>query len=232
MSVAGIQTAAATSSASTSQGTSASKGNTQLDMNSFLTMFTTQLQHQDPSNPLQSYELAAQLAQFSTVSVLTNIDKTLQTQQSYLASINNAQMIGTIGKEVVGMYDGVQLKDGQISKASYKLAEAADQVTVKITDSEGNLVRTMELGPQQAGQVDLAWDGLNDKGEAVPNGEYHFDVEAVAGEEKTPVEVLKTVSGTATSFRMEQGQPYLILGGADGLKLPIGNVMQVSEPTA
>lgn len=223
---------AATNLASTSNAvtsTSKSQSAQKMDMNGFLTMFTTQLQHQDPSNPLQSYELAAQLAQFSTVSELGQINKTLTEQQTNLSSITNYQMIGAIGKEVVGQDDTIQLTDGQISKGAYTLDAPATAVTVKITDSEGNVVRTMPLeGGQEAGSYNLSWDGLDDYGEAAANGAYHFDVEAV-GEDGQAMEVQKTISNTVTAFRMESGVPYLILGGTNGIKLPVSAITEIHD---
>jgi len=225
-----IQTAS-TSSSTSGQDTSSTSGtgNPQLDAGNFLTLFTTQLQHQDPSNPMESYELASQLAQFSTVSELAAINSLLQTQQTYLSSINNAQMIGTIGKEVVGQDNTIQLKDGQISKGSYTL-DAAASVTVKITDDDGNVIRTLSAEEaKEAGSYDISWDGLDDEGNAVPNGSYHFDVEAV-GADGEAMEVQETVRGIVTAFRVESGIPYLILGGSDGVKLPISAIMEVNEP--
>jgi flagellar basal-body rod modification protein FlgD len=193
-------------------------------------MFTTQLKYQDPSNPMESYELAAQLAQFSSVSELVQINKAMELQQTYLSSINNAQMIGTIGKEVIGREDTILLKDGQTTKGSYKLNDAATAVTVKIIDEDGNVVRTIQSEqPQEAGSYDISWDGLDDSGEAAPNGSYHFVVEA-AGADGNAMEVETTVSGLVTAFRVESGIPYLILGGSDGIKLPISSVMEVHEP--
>jgi len=213
---------------SQTQETSQAQGGQQLDMNSFLLMFTTQLKYQDPSSPLQSYELAAQLAQFSTVSELTKLNQAAQMELSYLSSINNAQMIGTIGKEVLGQNDTIQLKDGQITKGAYKIDAPATSVTVKITDDKGKVLRTMELSQQEAGSHAITWNGLNDNGEQVANGDYHFDVTAI-GEDGKEMDVQETISGKVYAFRVEAGIPYLILGGADGVKLPISGVMQVQE---
>lgn len=220
-------TTGATNTSST-QGSSQTQGSNPMNMNSFLTMFTTQLQYQDPTNPLQSYELAAQLAQFSTVSELSQIQQTMQTQQSYLSSMSNALMVNTIGKEVVGQDDSIQLQDGQLSKGSYTLSAPATGVTVKITDSNGNPVRTMQIGQQDAGSYDLSWDGLDDSGNAAPNGTYHFDVQAM-GSDGNAMDIQKTISGNVTAFRVESGVPYLILGGANGIKLPISQIMEVDE---
>ncbi len=210
------------------QGEYQSSGSKELDMQSFLVMFTTQLKYQDPSNPLQSHELAAQLAQFSTVEKLTEINSNLLAQQSYLASINSAQMVDVLGKQVIGLDNTLRLQEGEISSGHYQIDLPAE-VAVRIVDEEGRPVRTMVVGPQDAGQYDIAWDGRDDAGEAVPDGNYHFEVDAVSAEGNT-LDVLQTISGKATAFRMEEGIPYLILGGTGGIKLPIGAVKEVYDP--
>jgi flagellar basal-body rod modification protein FlgD len=210
-------------------GTSQTNPYNQLGMNSFLTMFTTQLKYQDPTNPLQSHELAAQLAQFSSVEKLTELNTNMKEVQSYLASLTNAQMINLIGKEVTGLNGTLQVKDGEVTGASYKLDAAAD-ATVKIYDEDGVLVRTIKLGPQDTGSHEIRWDGRNDAGEKVGNGYYTAKVEAVDGN-GNKLDIKPTIHGTVYSFRLEQGIPYLILNGPDGIKLPISEVQEVMNRT-
>jgi flagellar basal-body rod modification protein FlgD len=210
------------------QNSTTAAGSSQLDMNAFLRMFTTQLQHQDPSNPLQSYELAAQLAQFSSLAEMTKVNTNLQIEQSMLSSINNSQMVDLLGKHVSGVYDGIQVKNGVVSKGMFQIDKAAETVTVKIYDDEDNLVRTMSLGEIEAGQHEVSWDGKDDDGNTVTEGTYRFDVEA-SDTEKNTIEVTKTVPGKVFAFRMEEGVPYLILESADGLKLPISVVSEVQQ---
>jgi flagellar basal-body rod modification protein FlgD len=209
----------------TTAGTGQANAYNQLGMNSFLTMFTTQLKYQDPTNPLESYELAAQLAQFSSVEKLTELNNNMKEVQSYLASLTNAQMINLIGKDVTGPNGTLQVKDGQATSAAYKLNAAAD-VTVKIYDEDNVLVRTIKLGPQDAGSHEIKWDGCNDAGEKVAAGYYTSKVEAVDSDGKK-LDIQPTIHGTVYSFRLEQGIPYLILNGPDGIRLPISEVQEV-----
>jgi flagellar basal-body rod modification protein FlgD len=201
-----------------------------LGMGNFLTLFTTQLKYQDPSSPLQSHELAAQLAQFSTVEQLTTLNTNMKEVQAYLASISNAQMINLIGKEVVGTDSTLRLTDGKISNASYETAAPAD-VTVSIYNEDGVLVRTISAGQQAAGKHQVTWDGRNNTGQKLANGNYTFKVEAV-GADGNQVDVKSTIRGTVYSFRLEDGIPYLVLGGADGIKLPVNEVQEITQPAA
>jgi len=216
---------------STSAASGSGKSNQTLDMNAFLEMFMTQLKYQDPTNPLESYELASQLAQFSTVEQLTTLNNSVSDQQDLLLSINYGQMVNMVGKEVVGLDNSLQLKEGQTNRGAYRLDTSAAEVTVKITDSQGGVVRTMTLGAKTAGQYDLEWDGRNDAGETMPDGTYKFTVMAEDNGGNS-IDVTEMVIDKVYAFRFDSGSPYLILGGEDGIKLPIGAVLEVHEAPA
>ncbi|NLI81074.1 MAG: hypothetical protein GX443_05215 [Deltaproteobacteria bacterium] len=201
-------------------------GRKTMDMNAFLMMFTTQLQHQDPTNPLESYELAAQLAQFSSVEKLTQVSAQLEEMQSYLSSLNNGLMVGMIGKEVVALNDGLQLVEGKASEGSYKLDVSAD-VTIKIYSESGTFIRTIKLGAQKPGSHEVSWDGCDGTGTKMPDGRYRFQVEAV-DEEGRVLEISTTVSGTVHSLRMVDGVPYLVLDGSNGLELPVNSILEIT----
>ncbi len=209
----------------TSASGSASRSKS-LDMNAFLRMFTTQLRYQDPTNPLESYELAAQLAQFSTVEKLTDISARLEEQKQYLVSLTNTHMVQMIGKEVTGAYDGIRVQDGSASKASYELSDQAATVTVKIYTENGVLVRTLEIGPQNPGRHDIQWDGKDQSGKSVPNGTYRFNVEPLASD-GSKLEAQEYVQGSAFAFRLVNGVGYLVLGGENGLLLPASTITEV-----
>jgi len=212
---------------SSTLGAQSTSGSTKLDMNEFLTLFTTQLQHQDPNNPLESYELAAQLAQFSTVEMLTALNENMEQVESYLLSVNNSMMVQMLGKEITGESSTLQLKEGEATKAGYKLDADAD-VKVSIYDEEGQLVRTMAMGAQEAGDYEVAWDGCDDSGTKLKDGFYQFEVEAIDANGNS-VETLSTVTGTCASVHMENGLVYLILDSADGVPLTPSSVIEVTQ---
>ncbi len=213
-----------TTSSSTSASSAISKGYN-LDMNAFLTLFLAQLKYQDPTNPMQSYELAAQLAQFSSVEQLNKVNSNLTQLQTSLASLGNAQMVDLIGKKVVGQASTLQIASGNVSSANYQLG-ASGTVTVKIYDANNNLVRTINVGSQDAGTYSVNWDGRNDSGTKLGDGTYTFKVEAVDAKSNA-LDVTTTVSGTVYSYRLDQGTAYLILNGAEGIKLPTSDVIEV-----
>ena len=206
----------------------------QLDGDAFLKLFLTQLRYQDPTNPMESYELASQLAQFSSVEKLANINTNLTALQSSLSSITNAQMIGLIGKQVVALANTLQVTGGTASNAAYAFESASGgtaNVTITISDENGNVVRTKTLSSQAAGQYEVNWDGLDNSNTKVSDGTYTFSVQATDSS-GSALDVTSTVSGTAYSYHLDSNSPYLVLDGPGGLKIPTGNVMEVMQVTS
>lgn len=208
--------------------------NSQLDGNAFLTLFLTQLQYQDPTNPMESYEMASQLAQFSSVEKLTNINSSLAELESALSSIGNAQMVGLIGKEVVAQSNALQVTGGTASNATYSFeldSGSTADVTITISDENGSVVRTKTLSSQAGGDYKVDWDGLDDSGNKVSDGSYTFAVKALDSGGNS-VDVTSTVTGTAYSYRLDQSSPYLILDGPDGVKVSTGSIMAITQATS
>lgn len=149
----------------------------------FLKLLVAQLSHQDPLNPLAGHEFAAQLAQFTSVEQLININESLGGQgelNSILAqSINSGVAAGLIGKNIEASANTFRMDETNMTMSgSVDLPNAASKVTVNIKNSKGDVVKTIELGAQPAGSHDFEWDGKNDAGATVPAGDYSFEVKA------------------------------------------------------
>jgi len=210
--------AAASSSAASSTASA-------FDINSFMKMFLTQLQCQDPTNPLQSYELAAQLAQFSTVEQLTQANSTLGNIQGYQSAVNNADMASLVGKEVTATQSTVDVKSGAADTLNYQLG-AASNVTVSITDSNNNVVYSENRGAQDAGNYNIAWNGKGTDGNTVPDGTYTYTVSA-ANASGTTTTVPTTIQGQVYSLSLDAAGPYYTLSGPDGTRVSASNIVQV-----
>lgn len=219
-----------TSSTATTDSTSSSSSTSTLGMSDFLTLFTTQLQYQDPTNPMESYELAAQLAQFSTVEQLTQANSNLTTIESYLASLNNASLLDLVGKEVVGNGGSIQVSSGTVTGPTYTLpsSDSTYSVTIKIYDSSDNLVRTLSLSDQSAGTYSVDWDGADSSGSAVDDGQYHCTITAEDSNGSTST-ISGMNTGTVYTFVMDSSSPYVILDGAEGVHVPISSIYEVLE---
>lgn len=143
----------------------------------FLKLLTTQLQNQDPMNPMENAELTSQLAQMSAVEGISKLNSSLETLLAGYQASQTMQAASLIGRTVLTDGDSIDLNSG-LGAAAFELAEGADKVVVKIQDANGYELRSLALGGQDAGMVKFAWDGLNNDGQAVADGSYWFVVEA------------------------------------------------------
>ncbi|MGD9863432.1 MAG: flagellar hook assembly protein FlgD [Pseudodonghicola sp.] len=148
------------------------------DYTRFLTLLTAQIQNQDPLAPMDSTQFVSQLAQLSQVeqSVKTNTNlETLSSQFSALAATSGAQMIG---RDVTVFSSMAVLEDGA-SDAYYMLPDGAAKASVEIYDPMDRLVRTISGLPVEAGELtSIGWDGTDDAGEAVLDGNYTVKIAA------------------------------------------------------
>jgi flagellar basal-body rod modification protein FlgD len=191
----------------------------------FLTLLIAQLQHQDPLNPADSTEFTAQLAQFSSLEQLSNVNENLNALRLYQASINNAQAVSFIGKEVVANGKTLEMKSGQPAACEFELGAAAQRVVVSIYDAAGNFVADFQQTAVTAGKHNLAWDGRDRNGNSVADGMYTFEVQA-EGANGEKVAVTTHSKGTVTGVTFEDDVTYLVVGGG---RIAIGDVTQVNE---
>jgi len=149
------------------------------DFETFLKMMTTQMQNQDPMNPMESTEFATQLAQFSSVEqqVLTN--DTLKEISSAFASNSLQQMGSLVGME--GLAPAPVLFTGQLVSMRPQYAEDATSANLVVRDSDGEIVDKMEI---PVGQETLYWNGTLEDGSKLPNGVYKFEIENFEGREQ------------------------------------------------
>lgn len=213
-------------SAASSQAIAAS--NT-LGKEAFLTLLIAQLQNQDPLNPADSTEFTSQLAQFSSLEQLSNVNENLERLQDYQASSNNAQAVGFIGKEVVFKGNALQVKSGLAPACEFELSAAAKNVAVSIYDARGNFVTDIQSGQLGAGKQSLTWNGKDRNGNTVADGSYTFEVQATAAPGAEPLTVTPYSKGSVTGVTFEDGVTYLVVGGRN---VAIGDVTQVSQRPA
>lgn len=186
-------------------------GGSTLGQQDFLQLLVTQLQHQDPLEPQPATEFTAQLAQFSSLEQLMNVNTALQQLASFQAAVANTQTASFIGREVTAVGTEIRVAGGQASHAALRLDSAADAVQVTIRDATGSAVRVIDLGPLAAGTHDIGWDGTNTAGLAVPDGTYSFEISAAADGEE--VAALPLTSGLVEGVEFEEEGTFLIIGG-------------------
>ena len=146
----------------------------------FLKLLVTQLQNQDPMNPMENAELTTQLAQMSTVEGINKMNASLDGLVAQFKASQVLQGASLVGRQVLAEGDVLNLGSGGAAGA-IELDGAADSVKVKVFSGNGALLQTLDLGKQDAGLVRFAWDGMNADGVAQALGEYTFSATANAG---------------------------------------------------
>ena len=143
----------------------------------FLKLLVTQLQNQDPMNPMENAELTTQLAQMSTVEGINNLNSSLSSLLEGYRSSQTLQAASLVGRKVLAAGDILTLQ-GAVAGGGADLSSAADQVKVRILDASGQVVRILDLGQQEEGIVRFGWDGKDTAGQQLSDGFYTIQVEA------------------------------------------------------
>ena len=192
------------------QATSAPR-KTFLTQEDFLKLFTKQLQYQNPLAPMDNYQMAAQMAQLSTVQALGDLTKSMQNMEAFQASASSLQAVGLIGKKVEAAGNTLSIgQDNTVSGGAYQLAKPG-HAYIQIFDASGNTVRVIDDGVKDASKRKFAWDGKNQLGAALPAGNYTFKVSAV-DERNQPIQATTSKIATVTGISFENGIVYLNLG--------------------
>ena len=152
-----------------------------MDQNDFLRLMTTQLTTQDPFNPVDNTQMVAQMAQFSQVAGIAEMNQSLSRIASSLGGSRLSDAASWIGHSMLVESDiATPLRDGTYA-GEFSLPDGADSVTVSFQDSSGAVVHSQTMGPQAVGNVAVAWDGKNDAGEAVEPGPVTIEATANLG---------------------------------------------------
>lgn len=193
------------------------------NFDNFLKLLTTQLRYQDPLSPLDSSEFVGQLVQFSQVeqSINTNknLEKLLSLQQGNLISVG----LGYIGRTVEAKGEISPLVDAK-AEFSYTLNQNAAASTIAIANADGRVVFS-SIGETSAGRHNFVWDGLDNNGDAVPDGVYRFVVSAL---NKNAEQIGTTTTTTAKVTGIENGENGLLLLFGD-VKVSFEKIISVRE---
>lgn len=214
-------------SAITGQNSAAQNASTGLaaDFDTFLTLLTTQLQNQDPLEPLDTNEFTAQLVQFASVEQTIQSNNNLEALISLTAQANAGSSVSYLGKDITISGDTTDLKDG-FAEWHYDLGGSAQQTSIVVEDATGKVVYSApgELTP---GKHTFTWDGTDNAGNPLPEGSYTLNISA-ADIDGEPIGVTQSVTGRVTGVDFT-GEEVLLMVGDIGHSLL--DVLSINEPT-
>jgi flagellar basal-body rod modification protein FlgD len=202
----------------------ASSGSTSLGQADFLKLMTAQLKNQDPFSPVDNTQMVAQMAQFSSLAGITDMNTTLKAISDKLAGTSASDALAYVGRTV--------LTEGNIAygRTSGGIAGAveidgdATDVNVTIEDANGQVLTTPHLGPQPKGTINYDWDGKTDGGADAGPGPFKVTVSAANGGATVASRGLVWSPVAAVSMPAS-GSPILTLPGLG--QVPISAVRQI-----
>jgi len=214
----------ALSTAGTKSSNSLSKLSGDFDM--FLKLLTTQLQNQDPLDPMDNNEMTNQLVAFANVEQQISQNRNLEQMITLLNSQSAASAVAYIGKDVQ-FSDSTTIFNGSSITFGYKPAKSAESLEINVLDADGKIVRTLE-GLKSAQRHTVVWDGLDKDGSRVPDGQYTFAVNALDASGKS-IMTTNDVTGRATGSALDANGSYILVGD---LAVDVTKILSVREPTA
>lgn len=217
-----LDTMNGTSNATSATSSSASSTGAGLQ-STFLQLLITQMQNQDPTNPMDSSQMTSQIAQIDTVTGISQLNTSLSSLGTQVNAGQTSQAALLIGSSVLAPGSSITVASGKTNEFGVQLAAAASDMQINVTNSAGQIVNTIDLGAQPAGTVPVSWTPVDSSGNALPAGTYTITatgtVNGVAGTGTTltPGTVESVVQGT---------------GGAPSLVLSNGNTVALTSVAA
>ncbi|MCB1984731.1 MAG: flagellar hook assembly protein FlgD [Burkholderiales bacterium] len=177
----------------------------------FLKLLVTQMQNQDPLNPLDNAEVTSQLAQISTVTGIDKLNDTLQLLLSGIEDSRTMEAANLIGHKALVPGSALSLEENA-AVGGFELPQSVDKLSITILDSAGIAVRTLDLGSQTSGVNTFVWDGVTDSGSLAANGNYSFTINAKQGD------------GEIAASALSLGQVNSVSPGEHDAVLDMGNL--------
>ena len=195
-----------------------------LGQEDFLKLLMTQLQNQDPMEPMDNGEFMGQMAQFSTVSGITEMGESIDSLVGMYQGQQMSNSASMIGKQALVNGNWAQLKGGQLGGA-IDLTMAANDVRVDIKSESGEVMASLGLGSRMAGTQEFTWDGIKHDGIPAAEGDYYLSATAIRDGETTvpPMQVY----GTVKSIQLKGGEVTLNVSGQGNVSF--NNVNRISQ---
>jgi len=216
----GVDSSTAAGAASSSSNNATSQLSSNFD--TFLQLLTTQLQHQDPLDPMDTSQFTQQLVEYSQVEQQIDTNSNLQSLISQGTSQSAAYATSYLGKTVTVSGGEGSLSNGE-AQWTYNLGTAATSTTLQVTDANGNVVYSGS-GQTTAGNSNFNWNGVDNGGNQLPDGSYTLAVKASAGGSTVTTSV--TAVGTVSEVNLINGVPQLMIGS---MEVPLTSISSVQN---
>lgn len=204
-----------TSSTNSSTGTAGSA----LGKDAFLQLLVTQMQNQNPLDPQDNGEFVAQLAQFSSLESMQSLNASVSTIANNYQSSQALQASSLVGRSVIVQTDKAVVDPTEGLTGSVALTSSSSNTTVGVYNSKGDLVRSIDLGSQSAGNASFTWDGKDSNGAVAAAGTYTFKAAATVDGTATAMSTYLPATVNSVTMGTNGGELTLNLAGLGGIAL-------------
>jgi len=187
----------------------------------FLKLMIAQMQNQNPMEPDGSCEFLGQMAQFSTVSGLQEMQKSLNTLTNSLVSNQALEASSMVGRFVRVPSEVNYLPPGEGDRffGAVDLDRPSSNLNFEIVSSSGEIIKTIGKGQQAAGTVNFSWDGKNTQGNMMPEGEYKMRATGIINGETTSLEVMAVGAVESVTLGRNGEQMKLNIAGVGAVTM-------------
>ncbi|MGI1944588.1 flagellar hook assembly protein FlgD [Shewanella sp. MF08487] len=199
-----------------------------LTQEDFFSLLSQQLSMQDPFKPVDNDQMIAQMASFSTVDGISNLNKEIVNLNSVMTSSQALQASGLVGRKVLIPTDTGNISaESPTIKGVISTPSKIPELTVRVEDEKGQVITTFKVDGSEGGNVDVTWDGLDKNGQPVAAGNYSIKASGLVdgNAQELPVSTYAHVS--SVSLGTASTGAILNLRGGMGIKLT--DVLAVSE---
>ena len=212
--------------ASSSKGgtSESSESLTGLTFTDFMRLFLTELENQDPTEPMSTTEMIQQTYYFSQLGLSSQTNAYLESLLESQDSVNRLSATQLIGHSVLTDGNSIEVSNESATSINFELDEAAENVEIEIYDEDRNLVDTISLEDLSSGDHEVAWDGMDSEGNPAGDGEYTFTVSASDSNGQS-VDVTTYSNLTIKSVSIKSGEIYLETTG--GRQLDLDDIVKV-----
>lgn len=208
------------------QATAAGPAGGAMGKDQFLKLLIAQMQNQDPLNPMDGMQFASQLAQFSSVEQLEELNSAFASQSAaqsaMLSSVNGSVAVSTFGREVVAVGDQISVGGDQKPQAMFDAPAGGGRAKVHVLNAAGSEVATVDLGYVDEG---LRTADLSRATADLPAGTYTYQVDITdAGGTESPAQTY--MSGKIDGVRYTSDGPVLTAGG---ITIPFGSILKILQ---
>jgi flagellar basal-body rod modification protein FlgD len=184
-----------------------------LGKDDFMKLFIAQMQTQDPLNPQDSTQMAAQMAQFNGLEQMMNVNKTLETMLQSQSTDRAISMVNYVGKEVDIGTGLLKWEKNKLTKSTFEIDQPLANAFIEVRDAAGQVISQQDLGNLMPGEHNLKWDGKLKDGRPVNPGVYHFSLlgKTIEGQD-VPIPIKSRVKVTGIDLKTDGGAFFTELG--------------------